>query len=65
MVVITDLTTVFWTIVFGNLVMVGLMLLVISSTANQILDEIRGLKNQIGGIPGLILLAHKQPAFLK
>ena len=47
MVVITDLTTVFWTIVFGNLVMVGLMLLVISSTANQILDEIRGLKNQI------------------
>ena len=47
MVVITDLTTVFWTIVFGNLVMIGLLLLVISSTANQILDEIRGLKNQI------------------
>ena len=42
MVVITDLTTVFWTIVFGNLVMVGLMLLVISSTANQILDETSG-----------------------
>ena len=47
MVVITDLTTVFWTIVFGNLVMVGMMLVVISSPANQILDEIRGLKNQI------------------
>ena len=47
MVVITDLTTVFWTVVFGNLVMIGLLLLVISSTANQVLDEIRGLKNQI------------------
>ena len=47
MFVITDLTTVFWTVVFGNLVMIGLLLLVISSTANQVLDEIRGLKNQI------------------
>jgi|TARA_Y100000739_G_scaffold183924_1_gene162328 hypothetical protein len=47
MIVITDLTTVFWTVVFGNLVMIGLLLLVISSTANQVLDEIRGLKNQI------------------
>ena len=47
MIVITDLTTVFWTVVFGNLVMIGLLLLVISSTAHQVLDEIRGLKNQI------------------
>ncbi len=44
---ITELTTVFWTIFFGNLIMVGLLLLVISSTTNQILDELRDLKSQI------------------
>ena len=47
MIEITELTTIFWTIFFGNLVMVGLLLLVISSTTNQILDELRDLKSQI------------------
>ena len=47
MIEITELTTVFWTIFFGNLIMIGLLLLVISSTTNQILDEIRDLRRQI------------------
>ena len=47
MIEITELTTVFWTIVFGNLIMLGLLLLVISTTTNQILDELRELKRQI------------------
>ena len=47
MIEITELTTVFWSIIFGNLIMIGLLLLVISSTTNQILDELRDLKRQI------------------
>ncbi len=47
MIEITELTTVFWTIVFGNLIMLGMLLLVISTTINQILDELRELKRQI------------------